>query len=72
MAKFWEKSSLTFYVSHFKVDANGGEESLMEDVVAEPEEDVGLPDWGISDYQQFQDEVYVLWYHFFISTPLDL
>ena len=42
-----------------EVDADGGEEGGVEDVVGEPEEEAGLANGGVADDDDLEDEVVV-------------
>lgn len=41
----------------FEVDADGGDEGVVEGIVGEAEENAGLAHAGVADQQQFEQEV---------------
>ncbi len=46
--------------SDLEIDTNGGEETLTEDIVREPQEETGLSDRGIPNKYNFKQVVVLL------------
>jgi hypothetical protein len=66
-----DDTASSFECSYFEVNANGGEESLIEDVISEPEEKRGFADGGVADEEDFEDEVVILGGHLLFGLRIN-
>jgi hypothetical protein len=66
-----DNTASSFKGSDFKVDSDGGEESLIEDVIGEPEEERGFSDGGVADEEDFEDEIVILGEHLLFGLGIN-
>ena len=66
-----DDTASSFEGSYFEVNANGGKESLIEDVISEPEEERGFADGGVADEEDFEDEVVILGEHLLFGLRIN-
>lgn len=66
-----DNTASSFKGSYFKVDSDGGEESLIEDVIGEPEEERGFADGGVADEEDFEDEIVILGEHLLFGLRIN-
>ncbi len=66
-----DDTTSSFKGSYFKVNSDGGEESLIEDVIGKPEEKRGFADGGVADEEDFEDEIVILGEHLLFGLRIN-